>query len=150
MRNKLKAMTSAERHTFVATVGRYGWKNGWKGPIRTILLKNVITNGEVVCDHLWFTMSKGFENARLMEGDVIQFKARVGTYLKGYKGWRNDVFDKPIERDWKLQYPTDIKKVKNEPSLFEERPPHVGDDDYGTQTMQYALEGMGFKTSNKG
>lgn len=110
----------------------------------------MITNGEVVCDHLWFTMSKGFENARLMEGDVIQFKARVGTYLKGYKGWREDVFDKPIERDWKLQYPTDIKKVKNEPSMFEERPPHVGDDDYGTQTMQYALEGMGFKTSNKG
>ena len=44
----------------------------------------------------------------------------------------------------------DTKNVKNEPSMVEDRPPHVGDDDYGTQAMQYALEGMGFKTSNKG
>lgn len=30
---------------------------------------------------------------------------------KGYKGYRNDVFDRPIEKDYRLSRPTKIKKI---------------------------------------
>lgn len=37
--------------------------------------------------------------------------ARVSIYEKGYKGYRNDVFDRPIEKDYRLSRPTKIKKI---------------------------------------
>lgn len=32
-------------------------------------------------------------------------------YEKGYKGYKDDVY-KPVEKDFKLSYPTKIKKIK--------------------------------------
>jgi hypothetical protein len=37
-------------------------------------------------------LTKGFESADLLPGDVVEFCARVSIYEKGYKGYRNDVF----------------------------------------------------------
>ena len=82
-----------------------GWdrKNGYKGPVPTVLLKDVKNvEGKVLTDHLWFNYTKGFQSlGELKEGDIVQFNARCKEYEKGYKGYRADVY-KPIEIDYKL------------------------------------------------
>ena len=111
MRSKLRDIGSKERNTFTATVSRFGKKNGWKGPLDTILLTEVKHDGKVVCDHLWFTCGKQFKSLNLKEGDVITFSARVSSYIKGYKGYREDVYDHPISKDWRLSFPTKVRKM---------------------------------------
>jgi hypothetical protein len=71
----------------------------------------VLLDDKIVTDHLWFDLTKGFESADLLPGDVVEFCARVSIYEKGYKGYRNDVFDRPIEKDYRLSRPTKIKKI---------------------------------------
>lgn len=88
------------------------WIQGWyKGPVKTILLQDVLLDDKIVTEHLWFDLTKGFESADLLPGDVVEFCARVSIYEKGYKGYRNDVFDRPIEKDYRLLRPTKIKKI---------------------------------------
>lgn len=111
MREKLKELGSADRHMFTAEVVRFGKKNGWVGDLKTVLLKNVTLGDKIVCDHIWFTCGKQFEDLSLNTGDKISFLARVSKYVKGYKGWREDVFDHPIETDYGLSRPTKIRKV---------------------------------------
>lgn len=62
-------------------------------------------------DHLWFDLTKGFSSADLSPGDVVEFCARVSAYEKGYKGHKDDVLNRPIERDYRLSRPTKIKKI---------------------------------------
>ena len=50
---------------------------------------NFINIFKIVTDHLWFDLTKGFESADLLPGDVVEFCARVSIYEKGYKGYRN-------------------------------------------------------------
>ena len=111
MRQKLRAIGSQERHTFIGEVVRFGWKNGWMGSERTILLKDIRLNDEIVCDHIWFKVGKQFERLSLQPGDKVSFSARVSQYEKGYKGRRWDVFDKPIEKDYRLSFPTQARKI---------------------------------------
>lgn len=98
MRKELKIIGSKERHVFTATFIRFGFRDGYKGLVKTILLQDVLLDGKVVTDHLWFDLTKGFESADLLPGDEVEFCARVSIYEKGYKGYRNDVFGRPIER----------------------------------------------------
>jgi len=63
--------------------------------------------------------TKGFASlGPLEDGDVIEFRARVTQYTKGYKGYRDDVYV-PIETDYKLSRPTKVRIVsksnKSEP-----------------------------------
>lgn len=110
MRKKLSNIEGV-RDTFTGVFERFGIKNGWNGIEKTVLLKDIKNkNGDVVSDHLWFNLTKGFEKLQLKEGDVVQFDARVKEYYKGYKGYRDDIY-KPIEKDYKLSHPTKIKKV---------------------------------------
>lgn len=44
----------------------------------------------------------------ITEGCTVEFDARVTTYIKGYKGRRDDVFDAPLEMDYKLERPTRV------------------------------------------
>ena len=53
----------------------------------------------------------GFSDADLSPGDVVEFCARVSAYEKGYKGHKDDVLNRPIERDYRLSRPTKIKKI---------------------------------------
>ena len=111
MRNKLRVIKN-ERMIFIGTFERYGTKNGWKGNVeKTILLKNIKTNnGKEICNHLWFNLTKGFEKLGvLIQGDFIQFEARVKPYVKGYVN-RNDYID-DREIDYKLSHPTKIKNI---------------------------------------
>lgn len=111
MRKELKIIGSRDRHVFTATFIRFGFRDGYKGPVKTILLQDVLLDDKIVTDHLWFDLTKGFESADLLPGDVVEFCARVSIYEKGYKGYRNDVFDRPIEKDYRLSRPTKIKKI---------------------------------------
>jgi hypothetical protein len=92
-----------------AVVDRFGTKTAFRGPpVRTILLRNVVdtANGTLMADHLWFTAGKW--SAPLAVGCVFEFEARSGDYIKGYRGHRDNVFDAPVCRDWKLQRPTKV------------------------------------------
>mgnify|MGYP000313283720 CR=1 FL=1 len=91
MRKELKIIGSRDRHVFTATFIRFGFRDGYKGPVKTILLQDVLLDGKIVTDHLWFNLTKGFESADLLPGDVVEFCARVSIYEKGYKGYRNDL-----------------------------------------------------------
>ena len=113
MRRALK-QHNGERRRFSGTFVRLGKKSGWKGKPLTTLLFNEIKDaaGMIVCDHLWFNLTKEFGRLALKEGIVIAFDARVKEYYRGYQGYRDDVYDKPVERDFKLSHPT---KVQVEP-----------------------------------
>lgn len=111
MRKKLKKIEN-ERASFTGEFERFGIKNGYRGPLKTVLLVNVKDRkGKLITDHLWFNLTKGFDNLDLEEGDIIKFDARVKSYLKGYKGYRDDVY-KPLEYDYKLSYPSKVKKIE--------------------------------------
>lgn len=70
MRKELKIIGSRERHVFTATFIRFGFRDGYKGPVKTILLQDVLLDGKIVTDHLWFDLTKGFESADLLPGFV--------------------------------------------------------------------------------
>lgn len=54
MRKELKIIGSRDRHVFTATFIRFGFRDGYKGPVKTILLQDVLLDGKIVTDHLWF------------------------------------------------------------------------------------------------
>lgn len=90
---------------------RTGIKHGYMGDITTVLLIDVRDeSSKMVTDHLWFNMTRGFAQANLQAGDIVEFRGRVEKYVKGYKGWRDDVC-KPLEEDYKLSFPTKVRKV---------------------------------------
>lgn len=115
MRTKLQKIDKL-RATFTGTFVRCGIKNGYKGPQRTILIKDIKnSHGEIVTDHLWFNLTKGFESIELTEGITLKFNARVTEYQKGYKGWNeHKAMESPLQTDYKLSYPTKIQIIKND------------------------------------
>ncbi len=102
-----------KRGEFLATVARFGTKTGWKGGvIKTVLLTNVMLDGKQVADHVWFACGKRLSG--LKEGDVVKFQARVQEYVKGYRGWKEDIIiDNPPSVDLKLSFPTKVEVVNN-------------------------------------
>lgn len=100
-----------ERATVLGTFARMGSKRGWKGAEPTVLLKDIRTPaGELICDHLWFALTKAFASLNLTPGDIVQFDARAKEYEKGYKGRREDGYV-PIAIDYKLSHPTQVRTV---------------------------------------
>lgn len=113
MRKSLKKR-EGERFRVRCQVERYGSKRGFKGnSIETILLKDLrdAATGGVLDDHLWFTCGKWCQNIRM--GDIIEFDARVGSYIKGYQGRRDDVYN-PVSEDYRLERPTRVVKVETQ------------------------------------
>lgn len=111
MRKEL-AKIKEVRATFTGTYIRTGSKASYKYTAPTLLLQNVKdSTGKVVTDHLWCNFTKGFAALGLKYGDLVQFDARVKPYTKGYQGRRDDVYDKPVELDYKLSHPTKLSKV---------------------------------------
>ena len=110
MRTKLQQIED-ERNTFMGVFNRFGEKNGYKSILRTVLLKDIKNkDGEIVTNHLWFNLTKGFNKLDMKQGDIIQFNARVKEYEKGYKGYREDVY-KPLEINYRLSHPTKLSKI---------------------------------------
>ncbi len=90
-----------------------GSKHGYKGNIVTIIWKDVKNEtGQIVADHLWSNMTKAFKQADLKPGDLVEFRATVKKYIKGYQGRREYVFDKPTKADYHLSRPTNIRKLE--------------------------------------
>lgn len=130
MRSALKQI-NGQRIVFRGNFSRYGTKSSYRGkPKVTILLLDVKDqSGKTVSDHLWLNRTKGIQSIEpLREGDVIEFKARVKKYTKGYRGYREEIaWEKPIRRDYKLSHPTTFSIVcKN--SEKEASPLPVGAD----------------------
>jgi len=113
MRSKLKKIEN-KRKTFIGTFVRFGSKSNYHGfPEPTILLKDIKdNNNRIVCDHIWFNLTKRFQNIDLKEGDIIEFDARVKEYKKGYVNYRKGIFNQSY--NYKLSYPTKIKKIREE------------------------------------
>lgn len=110
MRKELEKIEEI-RDVFKGTFERFGTKSGWVGVEKTVLLRDIKDkDGKIICDHLWFNLTKGFEKIQLEKDDIVQFCARVKEYEKGYKGYRDDVY-KSIESDYKLSHPTKVTKV---------------------------------------
>lgn len=109
---KALASREEERTTFRGTFERFGTKRVWQGAtLQTVLLKDIYDGNDLmVCDHLWFNLTKAFAALHLQPGDHVQFDARVKEYVKGYFGRREEVW-KPAEVDYKLSHPTKAKKV---------------------------------------
>lgn len=114
MRKELEKIENY-RGIFTGTFVRYGLKRGWNGIAKeTILLLDIKDDkGNILSDHLWFNLTKGFSALDLKVNDRVQFEARVTKYLKGYFGYRDDVY-KPVEIDYKLSYPTKLKLLGND------------------------------------
>jgi hypothetical protein len=124
MREELKQLSPARRK-FIATFSRYGEKPSWRFDRflakpskstffkeKTLLFVDVrLSTGTIVTDHIWFSMTKGFNALGTLEaGDVVSFEARVKPYTKGRRHWdEDDQFG--FEIDYKLSFPTNIKRV---------------------------------------
>lgn len=111
MREALKEQEGI-RGTFRGTVARFGTKSAYRGaPLPTLMLSDVKdATGKVVTDHLWLTIGVQIKRLDLQIGDTVVFDARVTQYEKGYKGYREDVYDAPIELDYRLSNPTKVRK----------------------------------------
>jgi len=78
-----------------------------------------------MCDHIWLTLGLRLESLNLSSGDRIKFCARVTTYTKGYRG--RTAFDDELSIDYRLSFPTNIRKLNyvgsttnaDQPSLFD-------------------------------
>lgn len=114
MRKQMKIF-NGERIKIYAKFERFGKKNGYKGPVETVLLIDLKTeNNYILADHLWFNKTKGFSEINLKQGDEIEFFGRVKTYEKGYKGYNYEkIINSPISLDYKISHPTKIKKIIN-------------------------------------
>lgn len=109
MREKLADLWR-QRIRFRGTFKKYSLKPAYKGlPLETFLLLNVsLVSGEMVTDHLWMNLTKGFrELGSIYPGDIVAFDARVDYYYKGYEGE-----DMPQELDYKLSRPTKVTLLK--------------------------------------
>ena len=103
-----------KRRVFQGTFKRFGVKSGWKGPLQTMLLVDVIDvkTKEPVADHLWFTCGIRFDLLKLEENDIVRFVARVTEYLKGYQGFNDYNEEGYQELDFRLSYPSKVEKTQ--------------------------------------
>jgi superfamily I DNA and/or RNA helicase len=101
------------RKKFIAVFSRFGKKVNYSGYSEPTILLTNITDAEtktLVTDHLWFSLTKGFEKAGLTEGVTIEFEARVKEYTKGYVNRQLGLNEK--KKDFKLSHPTNIRIIE--------------------------------------
>jgi hypothetical protein len=102
-----------KRKTFYGVFGRFGTKMNWytSDIEKTILLKDIVDeDNNLVADHIWLNLTKGFRNLNCLEkGDWIKFDARIKAYKKGYVNFKKDQGMRYL--DYTLSYPTRIEKV---------------------------------------
>ena len=114
MRKELKKL-NGQRELFTAKIVREGTKSSFKGAtLSTILLKEVrrVSDGKLMCDHLWLNKTKAIAALDLSVGLEIKFAARVKSYSKGYMG-KKEGLSKEVKQDFKLSHPTQVEVVEN-------------------------------------
>lgn len=113
MREALEKL-KGKRKRFSGTFDRYSLKTSFRGlPKQTLLLRDVENPaGDIVTDHLWFNLTKGFDAlGDLYPGDVVAFDARVTPYEKGHVNRDDDL----REMDYKLSHPTKLRVIRRVP-----------------------------------
>lgn len=97
------------RTKFTATIARLGTKQNFRGPSSETVLFTDVRNeaGELMTNHVWFTIGKQLAPVVHHVGKRVAFEARVKGYTKGYKGRGLELL-KPREEDFKLSNPTNI------------------------------------------
>ena len=111
MRKELEKQ-EGERRKFSAVFVRFGKKANYHGySEETILLKHVVDfeTKQLVADHVWFSYTKTFQQARLTESAGITFHARVKEYTKGYVNRRFSIDQR--RKDFKLSHPTRVEVI---------------------------------------
>ena len=108
MRKELSKINGV-RAKFTATISRTGKKNNFRGaPSETVLFTDVRNEkGELVTEHVWFTVGENLKAVFKNIGRSVSFNARVTPYTKGHKGYKMDVI-KAKEEDFKLSNPTNV------------------------------------------
>jgi hypothetical protein len=103
------------RTKFTATISKFGKKNNYRGlPSDTVLFTDVKNEKEeIIADHIWFVIGKTLSCVMDNLGKQVSFDARVKSYVKGYKGYREDVY-RETKADYRLSNPTNITILKNE------------------------------------
>lgn len=101
-----------EREKYKATFKRFGIRSGYKGDLKTVLLIDVIDqNHKLITSHLWMDCGKQFDKLQLIEGDFVQFYARIKIYEKGYQGY-DEYGEKGFSSiDYGLCYPSKVAKL---------------------------------------
>ena len=120
MRTELKKLNEL-RKRFKGKVESFGTKSGFKYPLPTILLTDVImlATNKKVSDHCWLNFTKQFGDLDLKEGDIVEFDARVKEYTKGYMGDDGILeFEHPVSPDYKLSHPNKIRKINKFPKTL--------------------------------
>ena len=105
MREKLKALGTDRRYTFLAKIKKFSFKKGFinKLPLKTVLLIHVTCENKEVANHVWLTCGRRIYSLLPQIGEWLKFDARVKKYIKGYH--------KEVE-DYRLSYPTKISIIK--------------------------------------
>ena len=111
-RNKLRALRNKKRPTFSATFKKYGLRKTYFGKFKqTALLVEVKYKGEIVADHLWFEVNSSFRELKIKKNEIIQFKATISEYLRGYIGTKPINSKRKLELDYCLIYLSEFKKI---------------------------------------
>lgn len=92
-----------ERHSFTAEFIRFG--HAANNKITTVLLNDVKDEfGVIVASHLWLNRAKPFYDAKLVNGDVVQFTGLVLRYRKGTYG---------LTTDFTICFPSQVKNISD-------------------------------------
>jgi hypothetical protein len=98
------AEIEGRKSVFYGIFERYGWRK-FRGQFvgKTLLLKDIKDKkGNIVTDHLWFHLTKGFDKlGKLQKGQMVSFEARSQPYTK-HRG---------EDYDYHLAYPQNLKIV---------------------------------------
>ena len=104
MRERL-AQIEGNKSMFYGEFSKYGWRRFMGQYVgKTLLLTNIRDKyGNIICDHLWFHLTKGFEKlGELKKGQILKFEARVQSYTK-HRG---------EDLDYHLAYPQNLAIVE--------------------------------------
>ncbi len=114
MREKLKQLKEV-RAVFTAVFVKFSGKKAYKYIKKTALFCHICDEtGKEVTDHLWFNLTKGFQLLNLQRGDVVEFRARVKQYTKGYKGYNwHKAIEAPLQIDYHLSFPTKARIIEH-------------------------------------
>lgn len=112
MRTKLKQLDK-KRFLVTAEFSKFGTKTNWNGyQTPTVCFQNIKdSEGNILTDHVWFTVGKRIKDMDLQEGDIVSYEARVSNYRKDY-------FKDTI--DYKLNNPTKFKLIYRDSSITKE------------------------------
>ncbi|TAJ44058.1 hypothetical protein [Methanofollis fontis] len=113
MRTTLQGL-NGRKAGFTAVFWAYGTfrRGGTTG--KTILLRDLLgLDGHPLADHTWINYTAGFDAAgTFRQGDIVQFTATVGEYVRGYLGPRiEDRLARPLRTDYRLKYPRNVRRI---------------------------------------